>query len=195
MRHLLTFLLLSTLAFGANASPVSVSTITVAGPTVTVNATAHGLAQNQGFCLSAPAGVCNVVATSAANSFTFTATGIAACGSSCGTVAPAKKVIWLATSTVNGGYQVNYILWLTTTSPVATTIQSLFKNASVAENTAITAGNFIEVPRSEFFPIGTTLANAELVLQNDYTQQQQALAGSVQPGQFYGNFFDTGWTQ
>ena len=182
-------------AHATNASPVSVSTITVAGNTVTVNATAHGLSQNQGFCLSAPAGVCNVVASTAANSFTFTATGVAACGSSCGTVSPAKKVIWLQTATIQGGYNVSYVLWLTTTLPVAGPGTSAYSGATSAEKAAINLGNFIELPRVQFFPFGTTLANAEAQLQNDYSAEQSNLASSVQPGQFFGNFFDTGWTQ
>jgi hypothetical protein len=188
-------LFLSALAFASNAAPVIVSTITVAGSTVTVNSTAHGLAVNQGFCLTAPAGLCNVVATSSANSFTFTQSAVAACASSCGTVTAGKKAIWLKTTTVQGGYEVAYVLWLTTTQPVAGTGASAYLSATSQEKAALLAGNFIEITRTQFFPLSTTLANAEAQLQNDYTAQQAALAASVQPGQFYGNFFDTGWTQ
>jgi hypothetical protein len=188
-------LFLSGLAFASNAAPVTVSSITVAGSTVTVNSTAHGLAINQGFCLSAPAGLCNVVATSSANSFTFTQASLTACASSCGTVSVAKKVIWLQTTTIQGGYQVSYVLWLTTTQPVAGTGSSAYLSATSQEKAALLAGNFIEISRTQFFPLSTTLANAEAQLQNDFNAQQSALAASVQPGQFYGNFFDTGWTQ
>lgn len=190
------FLLLSVRMFAANASSVAVTTITVSGGTVTVNSTAHGIVANQGFCLSAPAGVCNVAATAATNSFTFAATGVSACASSCGTVTAAKRAIWLSTQTVSGGYQVNYILWLTTTSPVSGSGTSAYTSATSQEKAALQLGNFIEIPRSEFFPLSTTLANAEAQLQNDYAAQQSQLAASVQPGQFFGNFFDgIGWTQ
>jgi hypothetical protein len=195
MKTLITLLVLSAFAFGSNAAPTAVSTITVVGSTVTVNSTANGLAVNQGFCLTAPAGLCNVVATASANSFTFTQSGVVACASSCGTVSAGKKVIWLQTSTVQGGYQVSYVLWLTTTQPVAGSGSSAYLSATSQEKAALLAGNFIEIPRSQFFPLSTTLPNAEAQLQNDYNAQQSALAASVQPGQFYGNFFDTGWTQ
>src|SRR3954471_12297345 len=102
MKTLLIIIALSALAFGSNATSVAVSTITVAGSTVTVNSTAHGLTVNQGFCLTAPAGLCNVVATSSANSFTFTQSAVTACASSCGTVTAGKKAIWLKTTTVQG---------------------------------------------------------------------------------------------
>jgi hypothetical protein len=193
---LFTFLLLCARLFAANAASVTVQTITVAGSTVTINSTAHGLSVNQGFCLAAPAGLCNVVATATTNVFTFTASGVSACASSCGTVTAAKRAIWLSTQTVSGGYQVNYVLWLTTTSPVAGTGISGYTSATSQEKAALQLGNFIEVGRSEFFPLSTTLANAEAQLQNDYAAQQSQLASSVQPGQFFGNFYDgTGWTQ
>jgi hypothetical protein len=71
----------------------------------------------------------------------------------------------------------------------------LLLECDLAGKGCITRGNFIEIPRTQFFPLSTTLANAEAQLQNDFNAQQSALAASVQPGQFYGNFFDTGWTQ
>ena len=196
MRKLLVILALSARMFGANASSIAVQTMTVAGSTVTVNSTAHGIAVNQGFCISAPAGLCNVAVSSTANSFTFTATGVLACPSTCGTVTAAKRAIWLSTQAVAGGYQVNYVLWLTTTQPVAGTGATAYINATSQEKAALQVGNFIEVARSDFFPLSTTLLNAEAQLQNDYAAQQSQLASSVQPGQFFGNFFDgTGWTQ
>lgn len=193
---LFTFLLLSARLFAANAASVAVQTIAVAGSTVTVNSTAHGLSVNQGFCLTAASGLCNVVATATANAFTFTASAISACASSCGTVTAAKRAIWLSTQTASGGYQVNYVLWLTTTSPVTSAGTSSYTSATSQEKAALAAGNFIELARAQFFPLSTTLANAEAQLQNDYVAQQSQLAASVQPGQFFGNFYDgTGWTQ
>jgi hypothetical protein len=78
---------------------------------------------------------------------------------------------------------------------VAGTGSSAYLSATSQEKAALLAGNLIEISRTQFFPLSTTLANAEAQLQNDYSAQQSALAASVQPGQFYGNFFDTGWTQ
>lgn len=106
-----------------------------------------------------------------------------------------KRVIWLETQTVSGGYQVNYLLWLATTSGIAGKSSS-WAGASSAENNALGVGSILEVPRSQFFPLGTILANAEAQLQNDWTAQQNQLTSSVQPGQFFGNFYDgAGWLQ
>lgn len=180
----------------AVATPTAVSTITVVTSTVTVNSTAHGLAVNQGFCLSASA-VCGVVATSTANSFTFTQAAFTACASSCGTVQPAKKVVWLQTTNVNGGYQVSYLLWETTITPVVnSSLTSAWSGASTAEVNAIKAGNVIEIPGIIFFPTGTSLASAESTLALIYSTAQGALAASVQPGAFFGNYLDgVGWLQ
>jgi hypothetical protein len=183
---------------GATATAVTVSSTAVNGATVTVTtATAHGLSANQGFCNhTASSPYCGVVVTATTNSFTFTQSGAVACSSSCGSVVPAKKIIWLTTQTVNGGYQVNYVLWLTTQQPVAISGgTSIWKQAAAEENAAIAAGNFIEIQRNQFFPLNTTLANAQAQMVNDYNAQQSVLASSVQPGQFYGDYFDTGWLE
>jgi hypothetical protein len=191
------------LLFGATASPATISGITVAGSTLTVTtATAHGLSATlpSGFCISgssiAADNVCGVVTgSSSGTTFTFTLAAGAACSSSCGTVLPAKRVVWLQTITVSGGYQVNYLLWLATTSGVAGK-SSAWTGASSAENNALGAGALIEIERSQFFPLNTTLANAEAQMANDWSAQQSQLTASVQPGQFFGNFYDgTGWLQ
>lgn len=204
-RLLLTFLLcfIAASAFASNASPIAISGISIAGNTLTVTTSAaHGLSATlpSGFCISGSSAgadnVCGVVlSTPLTTSFTFTLSGGAACSSSCGTVLPAKRVIWLTTQTVSGGYQVNYLLWVVTPSGVPGK-GSAWSGASASENAALNSGTFIEVPRSQFFPLGTSLANAEAQLQNDWIAQQNALTASVQPGQFFGNFLDSaGWTQ
>jgi hypothetical protein len=189
------------LVFGATATPVTVSSIAVAGNTVTVTtSTAHNLSATlpSGFCLSAPASACGVVLTApSGTTFTFSSSTVTACAASCGTVLPSKRVIWLNTTTVGGGWQVSYLLWIATTSGAVTGKNSSWSGASAAENTAISSGAFIEIPRTGFFPLGTSLANAETQMANDWLAQQNAQASSgVQPGQFLGNFYDgIGWLQ
>jgi hypothetical protein len=192
-------------SLGAVATPISVSGVAVAGSTLTVTtATAHGLSATlpSGFCMSGSSvsadNVCGVVLTApTATTFTFTLAAGAPCVAACGSILPAKRAIWLQTTTVSGGYQVTYLLWLTTISPVAGAAKaSGWPNASPLEVSAVLAGSIIEVERSQFFPLGTSLANAEAFIVNDWTTQQNTLAASVQPGTFYGNFFDgVGWLQ
>lgn len=205
MKKLLAaFLLLSALPlFAANATPTAVTTITVASSTVTVNSTAHGLAVNQGFCLSAPANVCQVVVTSAANSFTFTQSGFTACASACGTVNPAPRVIVLTTDVPQQSRMVvHYLLWLTTQQPVAGPSISSWKasgvslGASQAENNAIAAGWFIEKQGQLDVANGTAVATLQTLLLNAWTMEQQSQASNAQPGQWYGQVLDpAGWAQ
>jgi hypothetical protein len=202
---LLGLLLAALPSLGAVATPVSVSSVAVSGNTLTVTTSAaHGLSATlpSGFCMTGSSvsadNVCGVVLTiPTGTTFTFTLVGGVVCSASCGSVAPAKRAIWLQTATVSGGYQVTYLLWLTTTSPVAGAAKtSAWPNASAVEVNAVVAGLLIEVQRTQFFPLGTSLANAEAFIVNDWTTQQNALAASVQPGTFYGNFFDgVGWLQ
>lgn len=202
----LAFALLFLLSFAvpsrALVAPTAISTVTVVGSTVTVNAVAHGLLASlpSGFCISGSSvpqlNLCGVVATSIANSFTFILAAAPACASSCGSVLPAKHVIWLSTLTVAGGYQVNYLLWITTASPAGGK-QSAWTGASAAESAAVSSGAFMEVSRpGYFFPVGTNLATAETILASDWSEQQLLQTGSVQPGAFFGDYFDgTGWLQ
>src|SRR2546427_13112887 len=91
----LLFLLLAPPSFATSISSVSVS-----GSTLTVNSTAHGLAVNQGMCITGSSiavdNVCGVVVTVPnANSFTFVLTGGLLCAASCGSVNPAKQILIL----------------------------------------------------------------------------------------------------
>lgn len=201
-RIFLALLLLAASAFAATAAPIAISTTSVVGSTVTVNATAHGLAVNQGFCIAGSSvsnnNVCSTVATVPnANSFTFSLTGATACSATCGTSTMAKQVIVLSILTPNGAeIQVNYLLWLTTTAGMNGIANSAWNGASAAEKAAIQSGTTIEVIRSKTFPNTATKTEVQVQLQKDYIAQQAALANSVQPGQFFGMFMDsTGWSQ
>jgi hypothetical protein len=166
-----------------------------------VNATAHGLSAvtPSGFCISGSSvpqlNVCGVVSTATTNSFTFLMIGAPACASSCGTVLPAKRTIWLRTDTISGGYNVSFLEWVVTTSPAGGKT-SAWSGASAAENAAVSAGTFIEYQKSQIFTNGTTLAQAETWLANDWASTQASQTSSVQPGTFTGNFWDgVGWLQ
>jgi hypothetical protein len=188
---------------------VAVSTIGVAGATVTVTTgSAHGLSVNSGFCLSAPANVCAVAKTvPSGTTLTFDMPSnvtVAACAASCGTGDVAPKIIILDVPTSDQTSQVvHYLLWLTTLNPIPKTGGTsawVAQNGSVGASTpqvnAIAAGAFIEKNISRAFPTTMTTAQIQVVLQNDYTTQQAALVAGTQPGAFYG-FVWTGaaWVQ
>ena len=197
----IAFLLLATAAHATTATPVTVSTVTVAGNVVTVNATAHGLSATlpSAFCISGSSvtqlNVCGVVATAAANSFTFAMTGAPTCASSCGTVLPSPRVIVLSTPASAGGFTANYMLWIATTSPIGSKATA-WTAASTQQAAAVTAGSLQEMSRSQFFPVGTTLTQAQSYMVNDWTSQQSAQTSGLQPGAFASDFYDgTGWVQ
>lgn len=208
MKKSLIALALWSLPFTASAA-VSVSTIGVTGPTVTVTtATAHGLTVNTGFCLSAPASVCAVAKTvPTGTTLTFDQPSnitVAACASSCGTGDVSPKIIILDVPTSDQTSQViHYLLWLTTLNPIPKTggtsawvAQNGSAGASTAQVNALAAGSFLEKNISRAFPSTMTTAQIEVVLQNDYNTQQSAIAAGTQPGAFYG-FVWTGsaWVQ
>lgn len=194
-------------SFAANATPVTVNSIAVAGSTVTVTtASAHGLAANQGFCLSNPGNVCSAVST-VPNSTTFTFAQpsnvtVAVCASSCGTSAPAPRVIVLDVSQPSAAQMnVHYLLWLTTTSGIgggSTSWRSVAASAgpTTAQSAAVAAGNFIEVNLTNSFPSTLTSAQLQTYMQNDYSTRQAALASNTQPAAYYGVIYDgSGWGQ
>lgn len=189
------------------ASAATVSTIGVVTNTVTVTTSAaHGFAVNQGVCLiNTPA--CVVIATApTSTSFTFAQPSnqtVAACASSCGTAIAAPKVIVLDTQQPDQAHQaIHYLLWLTTITPIPNSgASSGWKagagsvGASAAQNSALTAGAFIEVNQTVSFPSSLTTAQVQVFLQNDYLTRQAALAANTQPGAFYGSVWDgTAWT-
>lgn len=194
--------------FGANATPTAVSSMTVAGNVGTVNSTAHGLAVNQGFCITNSSqtadNVCGVVATvPTANQFTFDLSGLVACASACGTAQPALQAIVLSESAPDQGHTgVRYLLWLTTTQPCPGPAASQWVaangsgGASQAENNAIASGMWVEKVKSQVFPSNSSAVALESFLQNDWAMEQQALANNIQPCQWYGQAFDGfGWAK
>lgn len=201
-------LLLSGPLFAVNATPTNIGSVAVSGPTVTVNSTAHGLAVNQGFCMTggsvATNAVCGVVATTpTANQFTFAQSGPTVCSSTCGTVAPALRVIVLNIGVPSQGQMtVNYLLWLTTQQPIPGPTESRWgaaassAGASAAENNAISAGWFVEKQKTLTVPSNTNTATLQTILSNDWTMEQQAQSTNAQPGQWYGQALDSvGWAQ
>lgn len=201
------FMLFCLPLFGANATPVSVSSTTVAGNVITVNtAAAHGLAVNQGACLSAPSTVCGVVqAVNTTTKFTLLTENNtpAACASSCGTSYPAPQVIVLRTyQPSQGQLTVSYVLWLTTQQPCPGPSTSVWTVASSSAGSlpeqvaAISSGLFIEKQKSLTVASNTSTATLTVLLQSDYAMEQQAVANNAQPCQWYGQVFDgTGWGQ
>lgn len=177
----------------------AITTTTMAGAVQTVNSAGHGLAVNQGFCITgagvASNSVCGVVATATANSFTMTVAGVAACASSCGTVAAAPQIIILTISHPSQGYlTVSYLFWLTTTSGVAVNGSSQYSAATGAQVAAINAGRFVEFQTNHTFPASFSVANIKLLIQADYLAAQATLAANSQPGAFFNDTFDgTAW--
>ena len=197
---------LTSLSLFAQAAPVSMSSITVSGTSATVaTGAAHGLAANQGVCLSAPSSMCGVVtAVGSATQFTATmAAAITACASACGTSAPAPQAIALGSPVQDQGHTTfTYALWLTSTQACPASANSSWKagsgsaGASAAQLNAINSGLFVEKVKTATFPSNYPIANIQAFIQNDYTMEQQALATNVQPCQYYGFVYDsTGWAK
>lgn len=187
----------------ATSTGVNITSISVANGVVTVAASGHGLAVNQGFSLQGTTGgtydCCGVVTAQNGSGFTFAQGSLPATGQAgaAGKVFPAKKVIILSTQQPLGVPEitVNYILWLTTQKPVPVTATSAWSGAGAAEVAAIGAGYFIERQGSKQFAQGDTTAAIQTELLNEHTAQQGALAAGVQPGAYYGVFADSvGWS-
>ncbi len=186
----------------ATAASVAISAIQRTNNVVTVTtAAAHGLAAGQGFSLSGVADNSfnlngTVLAVPSATTFTFNQSGANA-SSTGGNVLPAKEVIVLEISeTSQSEITIRYLLWLTTTVPVARpSATSQWSGASASEIAAIAAGTTIEQVRSKTFPGTLTKAQIQAILAADFAAQQAQLAAVTQPGQFYGVYFDgTGWS-
>jgi hypothetical protein len=195
MRFLVAFLLLASVAFAAVATPVNVTSISVANGVVTVAASGHGLATGQGFCMTAPASVCSVVTAQNASGFTFNSATVLTCGSSCGTVAPAKQIVALAI-TLPPTQVATFVCWLQTSTPSPRGGGSNWAGASTAEAAAIAAGTTIEVPQSYSVVPGTTTTDFKNYAQRTCSNLQSQLNSGVAPGFLLGNFFDgVGWLQ
>jgi hypothetical protein len=110
----------------------------------------------------------------------------------------AKQVIVLTVSQQDAfTLVVNYLLWLTTTSPVPKpNFNSVWTGPSSAETAALQAGTTVEFQKTRNFPPTATKSQIEALLQADFTAAQTALTAAIPSGQFYGVFFDsvTGWS-
>jgi hypothetical protein len=162
MKKTISLILLA--ASFAFAAGVPITTITCTAQVVTVNSTAHGIAQYQGFSITGTTvGTYNInstAGTASANVFTFTLPAGTPCNGSAsgGTVLPAKQIINIASQPVatNGNISLQYVFWITTIKPTplicnlgtngTTCPVSLWPGASAAENAAIVAGTTIESP-------------------------------------------------
>jgi len=210
MYRLLLALMLygSAQGWAALATPVAISSIAVAGSTVTVTTSAvHGLTAISGFCTTAPSSVCSAIATvPTTTTFTFAqpSTGnVAVCASSCGTVTQAPRAVVLDISqSVQGVQNVRFLLWLTTTSPIATSAatQWVAKTGSIgattAQGNAVLAGNFVERVYTENFPATFTIGDIQNFISKTFASQQAALQATTQPAAFYGSVLDgVGWGQ
>lgn len=201
-------LLLALLLLAAPAQATTISSISVAGNTVTVNSTAHGLsaALPSAFCITGSSvavdNVCGVVVTATANALTFTASGLANCAATCGTVVAAPRIIILSTPQTAEGVLVNFLLWTATTNGIAATNASAWKMGGAssgptsAQLNLLASGGLIERGDSQIFPTGTTTAAIQAFLQNKWTTEQTRQSNGIQPGAFYGQGWDgTSWAQ
>lgn len=201
MRKIALLLLLSAAqVFGATASPVTITSAVRTSNVATITAAAHGLLANQGFCITGVTdisfNVCGTIKTvPTAATFTFDLTG-ANVSSSGGSVLPAKQIIILQTQPADTGNTISGVFWITTIAGIAAPGSSAWGGASTAEKNAIAAGYWIEVSFSQTYGSSTTKAAIQTDLNNQYVARQlKQSAASVQPGQFYGGYFDgSGWS-
>ena len=105
--------------------------------------------------------------------------------------AAAKQIIVLSVDTDPGQIRVNYLLWITTASPIPLPgAVSQWKGASPAENAALAAGTTVEIQRTLGVAAGTSKASIQAQLQAIFTQTQ-----NVTTAQPTGCFFDgTVWS-
>jgi hypothetical protein len=110
----------------------------------------------------------------------------------------AKEVIVLTVSQTDSlTLAVNYLLWLTTTSPIPKpNFNSVWTGPSAAETAALQAGTTIELQRTRNFPPTATKAQIEALLQADYTAAQAAQNAATPSGAYYGIYYDSvsGWS-
>lgn len=178
---------------------VNVTSITSAGSVVTVAASGHGLVVGQGFSLQgvtpSSLNVNSTVTGANASGITFNMTNPPSYVSG-GKIFPAKEVVILSVSNQSGGINLRYILWLTTTQPVPSSgTVSQWTGASVQESSALTSGTTIEIGKSQFFPSSLSEAQIQAFIASDFSAQQTAISSAIQPGQFYGVYYDgSGWS-
>ena len=198
MKTIILSLVLSLSAFGA-----TVSSITCSGQTATVNATSHGLVASQGFSISGTAGTFNsTVSSTTANAFTFVLpTGTACSGFTSGytTVVPAKQIIDLSSSAnpANATVTLNYLYWFTTAypNPLPCTLvttntgcpQSVWPNASAAENAAIVAGTTVETYGNLIVAASTSSSTVTTQVISQYNAMQTGFSNYLLAGGYFWN--------
>lgn len=204
-----TIIIIFTTALSLHAT--TVSSITCTGSTVTVNATSHGIAANQGFVISGSTVSTynrNSTASTVANANVLTfklPTGTSCNGAATGgTISPAKQIINIGSSSnpQAGLVTINYLMWFTTTVPVPLTCNlgatkdqcpaSVWASASAAENAAIVAGTTVEVYGQVTVPANTASATIQANALAQYQATQAGYAGFLLSG--LGFWYDrTGW--
>ena len=193
MKRLLAILFL--LAATALAQATTVSSITCAGQTATVNSTAHGLVASQGFSLSGTSATFNSsTSTVSANSFTFVLPASNPCtGFTSGytAVVPAKQIIELTSSAnaMAATVTMNYLFWFTTMypNPLPANTVSAWSGANAAENAAIVAGTTVEVAGT--MTVGASMLASAVTAQiiTQYNAMQTGFAGYLLAGGYYWN--------
>ena len=169
----------------ALAAGVPITTITCSAQVVTVNSTAHSIAQYQGFSITgATVGTYNInstAGTATANTFTFTLPASTPCNGSAtgGAVLPAKQIINIVSAPIatSGNISLQYVFWNTTVKPVPlvcspTCPVSSWSGASAAENAAIVAGTTVESPGSITISASTPALTISSMLTTQYANVQ-----------------------
>ena len=174
MKRVLVFLLVC----GLSAWATTVSSITCAGQTATVNATAHGLVAGQGFSLTGTSPAFNSTAsTVSTNSLTFVLPAGTSCSgftSGYNSIVPAKQIININSFvTSSGNITINYVSWYTVLNPTpCSTCSSIWSGASAAEIAAIADGTTIEIQGNITFAASTPAATVSSNLVAQYNAAQ-----------------------
>lgn len=196
---LATLLVIPKESWSATATAVSLSAVSRAANVVTVTCSAAcNIAAGKGFSISgvtdASFNTNGTAVTGSGTSFTFNQTGVTA-SSSGGSVLPAKQVVVLIVSSVPNFTNVSAICWLSTTAGIVVSNGSNWTGASASENNAIKAGTTLEQSLSVSYPSTYSAAQIQSDLQARCNGLQATLAAGVQPGSFYGGFYDgAGWS-
>jgi hypothetical protein len=184
----------------ALASPVAITSVSRTANVVTVNcATNCNIAPNQGFSVSGVTDTSfntnGTATTGSGTTFTFSQSGVTA-SSSGGSVAPAKQVIVLQVTPSPNFIGVQALCWTTTINGIPQSQGSQWIGASNLENNAIKAGTTIEQTLNvQPYPSSYSKAQIQADLQARCNSLQSTLSTGVQPGQFFGGYFDgTAWS-
>lgn len=93
---------------------------------------------------------------------------------------------------------VNYLFWLTTSQPIAKpNLQSRWAGASGGEVSSLQAGSVIEESYQITVASATSTAALKTLLNAQFTARQTYFTSQLNPGAWYGIFFDstTLWSQ